>query len=143
MRVFYGLVLLFFVACSGGTADVAKVKKEVMQVEQDFVTMVNSDGMKAGFMHFADDSVVLKRDGRLIRGKKELEVYLDAQNYDKVEMHWTPESMRVSADGSMVFSYGNYTFKAFTPQGDALESVGVFHTIWQKLPNGEWRYVFD
>ena len=118
-------------------------KLEILDTEKAFAQLVKEKGMKIGFLTYASDQAVLNRGGKLIRGKKEIEVYFDQLTLKDVRLEWAPDFVDVSASGDLGYTYGKYTFEAIDQTGQETRSTGIFHTVWKKEPNGEWRYVWD
>jgi len=122
---------------------VDQFKLEILDTEKAFAQLVKEKGMKIGFLTYASDQAVLNRGGKLIRGKKEIEVYFDQLTLKDVRLEWAPDFVDVSASGDLGYTYGKYTFEAIDQTGQETRSTGIFHTVWKKEPNGEWRYVWD
>lgn len=118
-------------------------KLEILDTEKAFAQLVKEKGMKIGFLTYASDQAVLNRGGKLIRGKKEIEVYFDQLTLKDVRLEWAPDFVDVSASGDLGYTYGKYTFEAIDQTGQETRSTGIFHTVWKREPNGEWRYVWD
>jgi hypothetical protein len=74
--------VFILIACKNQANDqkIEKFKAEVVKAEQDFVKLVKEEGVSAGFVAFADENAVIKRDEELIKGKAEIKKYLVAQN---------------------------------------------------------------
>ena len=118
-------------------------KLEILDTEKAFAQLVKEKGMKIGFLTYASDQAVLNRGGKLIRGKKEIEVYFDQLTLKDVRLEWAPDFVDVSASGDLGYTYGKYIFEAIDQTGQETRSTGIFHTVWKREPNGEWRYVWD
>jgi hypothetical protein len=43
----------------------------------------------------------------------------------------------------MAYTYGQHTFEATDDSGGIIEDTGIFHTVWKRQPDGQWRYVWD
>ena len=120
-----------------------EIKLEILDTEKAFAQLVKEKGMKIGFLTYASDEAVLSRGGRLIRGRKEIEEYFDQQTLKSVRLEWTPDLIDVSASGDLGYTYGKYLFEAMDQTGQEIKSDGIFHTVWNREPHGEWRYVWD
>jgi ketosteroid isomerase-like protein len=120
-----------------------RFKKEILDTEKAFAQLVKEEGLKAGFLAYAADEAVLSRGGQLIKGKKAIEAYFDRQTLKDVRLEWAPDFVSVSASGDLGYTYGRFTLQAMDQAGQEIKSEGIFHTVWKREPNGEWRYVWD
>ncbi len=118
-------------------------KDEVRQTESDFAAMASEKGVPTAFLHFAADHAVLNRDNMLIKGKATIENYFQEQTLSEVKLNWKPEFVDVSTSGDLAYTYGEFTFSAKNPDGEAIESGGIFHTVWKRQADGSWKYVWD
>ncbi|MEI9943504.1 MAG: DUF4440 domain-containing protein [Chitinophagaceae bacterium] len=58
-------------------------------------------------------------------------------------MTWTPDFIEVSENGDLGYTFGKYTWSTKDSAGQAQEYKGVFHTVWKKQEDGQWKYVWD
>jgi len=56
---------------------------------------------------------------------------------------WSPDFVETSQDGTIGYTYGNYTWQSKDSSGKVNEAKGVFHTVWKKQKDGSWKYVWD
>jgi ketosteroid isomerase-like protein len=137
------IVLLFLSSCTR-TIDHDAVKQEVMEAEKSFETMAAEKGIAEAFSHFAAENGVIKRQNdTLITGKQNIFRYYDNERMKRAMVHWTPDVIEISDDGSMASTFGGYLWRIPAENGDTAEYRGVFHTVWKKQPEGEWRYIWD
>ena len=120
-----------------------KYNSEILDTEKAFAQLVKEKGLKTGFLAYAADEAVLSRGGKLIKGKKEIEEFFDKQTLKDVRLEWVPDFVSVSASGDLGYTYGKYTLEAVDQTGQEIRSDGIFHTVWKRQPDGEWRYVWD
>lgn len=120
-----------------------KFKIEIFETEASFAKLAKEKGLKIAFLTFASDNAVLSRNGKLIKGKKEIEEYFDKQTLKNVRLEWTPDFVNVAASGDLGYTYGKFTFEATDETGAEIKSEGIFHTVWKRDLNGDWRYVWD
>lgn len=138
------ICIIGFVACHDTSkVDLEKTSHEVMAAEKAFNDMAATRGVKAAFLHFADSSAVLNRHGQLVKGKQAISDYFDTWNYSKVSLTWHPDFVDVSKSGDLAYTYGKYTFEAIRQDGQSLTDSGIFHTVWRKQADGQWKYVYD
>jgi len=138
------LILFVFTSCQTDYTDVTgKYKSEILRTERNFAEMVKKEGISKAFLDFAAADAVLQRNNTLIIGKDSIRAYLDNQTLKDVKLYWTPEFVDVARSGDLGYTYGHYFFSAVDTTGKSIEFKGVFHTVWKKQADGNWRYVWD
>lgn len=120
-----------------------KYKIEIFETEESFAKLAKEKGLKIAFLTYASDDAVLSRNGKLIKGKKEIGEYFDKQTLKNVRLEWTPDFVNVATSGDLGYTYGKFTFEATDETGTEIKSEGIFHTVWKRDSNGDWRYVWD
>jgi ketosteroid isomerase-like protein len=119
------------------------VKSEILDAEKAFAQLVKEKGVKAGFLAYAAENAVLQRGGKLIQGRQAIQAFFDQQTLGDVTLEWQPDFVDVSASGDLAYTYGRYSLQTVDENGQAVHTEGIFHTVWKRQPNGEWRYVWD
>lgn len=123
-------------------ASTEKFKSELFAVEKEFCAMAQSEGVQVAFVHFAADSAVILRKGKLLKGKEAIRrQYSSFQHGDKLA--WSPDFAEVSASGELGYTYGKFTYTSTDSVGHTTQSAGIFHTVWKRQPDGQWRFVWD
>jgi ketosteroid isomerase-like protein len=129
---------LLMISCSNNyEADKAGIDK----TEHDFAVMADRDGIAEAFYFFAADSAVILRGGKLIRGREAIKEYYSTNLKPGTRLLWAPDFVEVSGD--LGYTYGRYTHLVPDSTGSMKESHGYFHTVWQRQPDGSWRFVWD
>lgn len=124
--------------------DIATLKKEVEDTEKAFNNYASSKGIAEAFYEFAAEDAVIKRENdTLIKGKEAIKNYYSNPKYFKNSVTWKPDFTDVSEDGIMAYTYGKYVWTTIDSTGNKKEFKGVFHTVWKKQKNGNWKYVWD
>jgi len=138
--------ILIFSACTIQTSDAKKetYKDEVLKAEANFAQMAKEQGLAAAFLAFADENAVLQR-GTLIKGKAEIKAYFEknAVSYKNLKLEWKPDLVEVSASGDLAYTYGEYTSKSLAEDGKVSNGSGIFHTVWKRQADGQWKFVWD
>ena len=140
------LVLVVIIqACANNSQEeqLAQWKQEIVQAEKDFSAMAGDDGIPAAFLAFAAQDAVLKRGNNLVVGWGAIEERFAQQTQGNVKLEWSPDFVDVSASGDLGYTYGNYTLTSTDSLGNEVENTGIFHTVWKRQANGEWRFVWD
>jgi ketosteroid isomerase-like protein len=120
-------------------------KQEIMETEKNFAQMAADEGIADAFIYYAAENAVLQRNNQLIRGKEELKKFYRAQagEVNHVHLDWKPDFVDVSDAGDLGYTYGQYTYSYYDSTGTKIESSGIFHTVWKRQPDGNWRFVWD
>jgi len=144
-RMLLVILLTMFSGCHSDKANNQNdLKQEIMKVEKDFEAAAGANGIAEAFYKFADENAVIKRkNDTLIKGKENIRKYYQNIDLKNVVLSWTPDFICVSEDGTLAYTYGNYTWKSKDADGKTVESRGVFHTVWKKQHDGTWKYVWD
>ncbi|HLN52256.1 MAG TPA: hypothetical protein VK212_01020 [Lentimicrobium sp.] len=141
-NITYIIALFMLISCNQPT-DREAVKNEIYKAEKDFEKMASDKGIAEAFYYFADDSAVIKRgNDNLIRGKENIKLFYEKQQISNVTLKWTPDFIGVSEDGTLGYTFGKYKWIE-RDSTETKEITGVFHTVWKKQKNGDWRYVWD
>lgn len=139
------LISILLAACSSDGDKILKEKarQDIVQTELDFALMAKSKGLSEAFTFYADPAAALNRGSYVIHGKDSIRLFYLAERYKGVKLEWKPDYVEVSSAGDLGYTYGKYIFTSFNQTGQAKESKGIFHTVWKKQADGQWRYVWD
>ena len=119
-------------------------KKEIFNVESEFQNMANEKGVEMAFLHYAAPDAVLFRQNKIFKGRKAIEQYLSDHPFPpEASLEWKPDFIEISQSGDLAYTYGSYTYSAPDESGQVVQSNGIFHTVWKKQPDGQWKYVWD
>jgi len=118
-------------------------KKELFAVEKEFCAMAQSKGIQQAFVYFAADSAVILRGDRLIKGKEAIRRQYESMPAKGVILVWSPDFAEVSGSGDLGYTFGKYTFSKTDSLGHNIQSRGIFHTVWKRQLNGQWKFVWD
>ena len=140
------LICSIYFSCNNKESDqitMEKYKREIRDTELAFAKLAKEQGLKVAFTTYAADDAVINRGDNLIKGIKAIEEYYANQKFLNVSLEWEPEFIEVAESGDLGYTYGPYIFKATDSNGKEISSEGIFHTVWKRQANGEWRYVWD
>jgi len=138
MKKLFSIALIFF-SCSYSQKN-SEQKFLVIETEKKFAEMAHDKGISQAFYAFADDSAVIKRGPKIIKGKEAIKNFYDHQN-QKGELTWSPTFADVSGD--LAYTYGDFTYAEKDSTGKVNEIKGIFHTVWKKQKDGSWKFVWD
>ena len=103
--------------------------------------MAGDSGIHAAFTAFAAKEAVLMRNNELITGWENIDKHYKNQN--SKGLTWSPEFIDVAASGDLAYTYGNYIYSSTDSTGKAIQTKGIFHTVWKKQADGSWKFVWD
>ncbi|MGE5424341.1 MAG: YybH family protein [Syntrophothermus sp.] len=137
------MVMVLSVSCHRNS-DKEELKNAIFTTEKEFEKMTADKGIAESFYFFADENAVILRErDTLIHGKENIRNYYEKKNLRNVTLHWTPDFIEVSDDGTLGYTYGKYSWKVKSEDGSVKELKGVFHTVWKKQKDHTWRYLWD
>ncbi len=119
------------------------INKEILQVEHAFAARVKKFGMGEAFVFYAAENAVINRDNQLISGREAIKVYFENSSLKNIKLEWEPTFIDVALSNDLAYSYGDYVFSAVNEKGEPIQSKGIFHTVWKRQIDGEWRFVWD
>jgi len=133
------ILLLILPACMRPSEDVRLLGNEVLRTDQYFSQMSIDKGMKAAFIYYAADSVVMLRQGDFpMIGKPALIKHFENVTRDQIQLTWKP--VKAEATGNLGYTFGNWELRI---KGKDTVEYGNYVTIWKKFPDGKWKYVLD
>jgi len=139
------LFYFFILSCSQNQTGLReKSKVEIAAAEKDFEKMAGEKGIAEAFAFFADSGAVIKRQNdTLIKGKENIRSFYAGDFFKTASVKWTPDFVDASESGDMGYTYGKFTWQSKDSSGRVQEFHGVFHTVWKRQADGNWKYVWD
>lgn len=125
------------------TQNIETWKAEIIQVEQDFNDMAQEKGLVEAFHFFAAHNGVIKRRSTIVKGKNAIQEWYKNDVQPNETLTWKPTFVDVSRSGDLAYTYGDFLFTSIDSTGTVKENTGIFHTVWKRQENGEWRFVWD
>jgi ketosteroid isomerase-like protein len=145
MKIFFILMLSSVLATSCNQhINKDEIKKEIFNTEKAFEKMASEKGVAQAFYYFADENAVIHRENdTLIKGKENIKIYYDKVNAKNPIVNWTADFVDVSDCGTLGYTYGKFVWKLKNTNGEIVEYKGVFHTVWKKQKDNNWKFVWD
>ncbi|HSR40443.1 MAG TPA: nuclear transport factor 2 family protein [Phnomibacter sp.] len=146
MRIHPILIFVFFITqlTTASAQTRQKWMAEIVAAEKAFCEDLKSKGVAYAFAKYAAEDAVIKRENdSLIYGKAAIGKYYSSPAYKNAIADWKPDYTDVSADGTLAYTYGKYTWTFKDEEGRENRFSGVFHTVWKRQPDGTWKYVWD
>lgn len=141
---------LALTACAGGGGPPKPTKRQVAMIDRVLATAPGAaqpSTIVAAEIAFARDAQELGQwtafgihaaPGALIHGRNgpfPVAPWLAAQTNPPQAVTWKARTVVMSCDGAVAVSKGRYR----DPDG----TVGSFVTVWERQPDGQYRYTFD
>ena len=138
-------LLGFFISCNTADSihDIEKWKDEIMQVEQDFNDLAQKVGLPDAFYVYAAHDGVIRKSGKLFEGKTAIKQRIESGVRPNETLTWMPTFIDVSRSGDLAYTYGDATFTVIDSLGNKKERTSVYHTVWKRQADGNWRFVWD
>jgi len=138
-------VTLLLIACSTkiDKSRIETAKEELGQTERAFEAMAKEKGLSEAFSYYADFAASINRGSNIIHGKDSIRLFYLSPRFKGVKLEWKPDFVQVSNSADLGYTYGKYTFTTRDSTGRDIISKGIFHTVWKKQPDGQWRFVWD
>lgn len=143
--IFFLIIILFTSSCARQFKMVAqqKIKDEIVQTEANFEKMAREKGIEKAFLHFAAAEAVMMRNDKILKGKENFKSYFKNPIWENAKLQWKPDFVDVAESGDLGYTYGSYTLKYIDSEGKEQTSNGIFHTVWKKQSDGQWKFVWD
>ena len=143
-RILNVLIIVVLTSSCHRYVDKDKIKEEIFQTEKAFEKMTSEKGIVEAFYYFADENAVIHRENdTLIKGKENIRIYYGKKNLKNANVNWTPDYISVSDCGTLGYTYGKFVWKIRNDEGVIKEFKGIFHTVWKKQKDNNWKYVWD
>ena len=125
--------------------DQKKWRNEIIETELEFSKMASKEGISKAFLTYAADEAVLMRNNNLIIGIKAIEENFNNKSSasGKATLTWKPDFVDVSSSGDLGYTYGKYTYTIKDTLGNSNINKGIFHTVWKRQVDGNWKFVWD
>lgn len=127
------ICLFLFVPLGLGQSNV----QEVVDTEHAFAQAAEAHGTKAAFLEYlASDGLLFLPDK--VNGRN----YWNKRAESTGLLSWAPNFADVSANGIIGYTTGNWEYRP-KGKGDTPAGFGEFITVWQRQPDGKYRFVVD
>jgi len=145
-KTFFVLTLLLASLAhgQGKNTDPESLKKDIIKTEAAFRDLLKAKGPAIAFWTYAAPDAVIKRDNdSLIKGRDNIRTYYSKPGFRNAKVDWKPDFVEVSKDGTLAYTYGKFTWSYTDKEGKPQSYTGVFHTVWRRMEDGSWKYVWD
>lgn len=119
------------------------VKQEIVRTEAAFRDLLQEKGASHAFWAYAAPDAAIERQDSIYKGPEAIRAFYAAAGRDQKGGDWKPDRVEVSDDGSLAWTYGRYIWRYKDKDGKEQAAKGYFHTVWKRMPDGSYRYVWD
>lgn len=137
------IVLLIACAAPSKQVDIESLKAEIMDAEKQFNDMAAEQGLTEAFATFAAEDAVIKRGGKLYKGRAAIREWYENNSSPDEQLTWKPDFIDVSNSGDLAYTYGSFTFSYPDSTGTMISNSGTFHSVWKRQEDGSWKFVWD
>ena len=139
--VFFEYIAILFLIISCNNSPNKPESGQLMKADRDFSALSVREGMHKAFLEFVADSGVILRDNSYpIEGRKAIEDLFAGRIDSTFILTWEPVYEKVALSGELGYTYGYYVSRV---KATGEEGRGTYITIWQKQPDGKWKFVMD
>lgn len=111
----------------------------LLEADRAFAAAAAERGVDGWVEAFAEDGLQVSGAG-LTEGHAAIRALMGPAFADSTfSLSWDPEGARVSADGSLGYTWGRYVSR----QGGAVAGTGRYLTVWRWHPDHGWRAEAD
>ena len=137
----FGFIIIFIalLSCAGNNKN--PTSGILIQTDRDFSAMSVKEGMfKAFLFYIADDGVILRDNSFPDKGRESMIRRFSGRTDTSFVLSWEPMYEKISESGDLGYTYGIHTT---TDRSTGEVTKGTYITIWQKQPDGNWKFVLD
>ena len=130
---------IIFSSCNTKQPDAGKQAAEkIWTADTAMSNLATREGFYQALLKYADDSVIIPREGKLpMIGKAEVAKGWAERPMIK-ELTWKPIRAEASQSGEFGYSFGYAIY-----QGKDTTTYTNYCTIWKKQKDGSWKFVYD
>ena len=115
-------------------------EQEMMAADRAFAARAMEIGAGPAFVEFAaDDVTIFPSAGVPQTGKAAVEAWTSTWPQDMV-IAWAPEAAHAGSGGDFGYTWG---YATYTTAGQEGASYGKYITVWQRQPDGAWKWIAD
>jgi ketosteroid isomerase-like protein len=139
--VFFEYIAILFLIISCNNNLKRSEKGQLMKADRDFSALSLREGMHRAFLEYVADSGVMLRDKSYpLEGRKAIADIFAGRSDTSFILTWEPVYEKIASGGDLGYTYGYFTSRI---KATGEEGRGTYLTIWQKQPDGRWKFVMD
>jgi ketosteroid isomerase-like protein len=139
--IFFVFMAILFLTISCTKSVKQSYAGQLMKADRDFSSLSEKEGMHKAFLTFiADSGVILHDNSWPLRGRNTLADLYSRRSDTAFVLTWEPAFESIAASGDLGYTWGYYTSRV---KSTGAEGRGTYLTIWQRQPDGTWKFVAD
>jgi ketosteroid isomerase-like protein len=115
---------------------------ELMAADSAFSDLADRVGVGNAFAATVAPHGVIFAGSEIVTGPKAVRDFYAAGDAAS-GLAWHPTFAEAAASGDLGFTVGQYIFTGRGASGAAIQSFGKYLTVWQRQPDGSWKFVVD
>jgi len=133
------IAAILFSSCNTKQGDTSKqAAEQIWSADTAMSNLAIKEGFFQALLKYADDSVIVPREGKLpMIGKTEVAKGWAERPMIK-ELTWKPLRAEAAQSGEIGYSFGYAIY-----QGKDTTTYTNYCTIWKKQKDGSWKFVYD
>ena len=133
------IAAILFSSCNSKQPDASKqAAEQIWTADTAMSNLATREGFYQALLKYADDSVIIPREGKLpMIGKSEVAKGWAEKSMIK-ELTWKPIRAEASQSGEIGYSFGYAIYR-----GKDTTSYTNYCTVWKKQKDGSWKFVYD
>ena len=131
-------VLIFIIILTANAfGQVDRDLAKIAETEKAFARTASEKGTKAAFLEYAAPDGIMFQPNPV-----NAKTYWEARGESTALLSWQPSFVDISSNGALGWTTGPWEYRA-KGKTDAPSAFGEFVTLWQKQPDGKFRFVLD
>lgn len=136
-----GALLVALAGCAHGPA---ATPDDLVRREAEFAEAVASGDVERFRSFVAEDATFISPDGSIAEGREAVVAdWRSLIENPERNLTWKPLRARLSDDGSLGYTFGEWSMTRAGGGGSQLVGTGRYATVWRKGTDGVWRVVLD
>ena len=121
----------------------AEAVRRVREADSAFALAADLEGTGEAFAAYVAPQGGVFAGSELVSGMAAVRALYDEQQRAGGTLNWRPVFADAAVSGDLGMTVGEYVFTGRGVNGSVVQRFGKYLTIWQRQPNGEWRFVID
>ncbi len=122
--------------------DTESESQHLLQADRDFASLADRIGDADAFnQYLTDDATQLPADSAPRHGRSQISDSL--RSLPPMKLQWTPQAASVSDDGTMGWTWGDWTIVGTGKASAATFAHGRYLDVWKRQKDGSWKVVAD
>lgn len=136
-----GVLLVAVTAPVAAESDREKLKEDLVRTEAAFFRHARAQGFNSGLHAFMAPDALIANSLVLGREAQAAKTKAESMRPRATVMRWKPLRAEVAESGDLGYTWG--VAEAGPDEAGPFRPYGVYVTIWRRLPDGQWKFVYD